>query len=94
LKQDTFLKEILEQPHALRSALKHWLEESVESRLRNRMGDWRPPLVILTGMGSSLNACYPSAVLLNDHGIPAFPIESAELLHYYPMLRSGRQPVG
>jgi glucosamine--fructose-6-phosphate aminotransferase (isomerizing) len=91
LKEDLFLKEILEQPHALRSVLKHWEDEAIQARLRERMGEWSPPLVIFTGMGSSLNACYPAAAFLNDHGRAAVVIESAELLHYYAALRTGKR---
>src|SRR5881409_447430 len=89
LKEDLFLKEISEQPHALRSVLRHWEGEAIQAMLRERLGEWRPPLAIFTGMGSSLNACYPAAAFLNDHGLAAVAIESAELLHYYLALRAG-----
>ncbi len=88
--EDLFLKEILEQPQALRTTVRHWLKGEVETRVRLKMGGWRPPLVIFTGMGSSLNACYPSTAFLNHNHLPAIVLESAELLHYYPAFRAGK----
>jgi glutamine---fructose-6-phosphate transaminase (isomerizing) len=40
------------------------------------------PLVVLTGMGSSLDACRAAAPILSDAGVPAVEVEAAELAHY------------
>lgn len=87
MKDDLFLTEILEQPQALRSSLAQARDAApLRSRLRET---WRRlRLVVFTGMGSSLDACYPACILLNERGLPAVAVETAELLHYYPALRS------
>jgi glutamine---fructose-6-phosphate transaminase (isomerizing) len=84
LKEDLFLKEILEQPQALRTTMKHWIESAVQARVREKLGKLPPSRVIFTGMGSSLNACLPACVYLNHQGVAATALESAELLYYYP----------
>ena len=38
--------------------------------------------VVLTGMGSSYDACYPAAAELAAGGIPALMVDTAELLHF------------
>ncbi len=43
--------------------------------------------IVLTGMGSSLHALYPLHLCLNNAGIVSTQIETAELLHEYPLLR-------
>src|SRR6266545_709059 len=86
LKEDLFLQEILEQPQALRTTMKHWSEGAEEARVREKLGKVRPPLVVFTGMGSSLNACLPACTYLNQRGIAAAALESAELLYYHPAL--------
>src|SRR5207249_2930935 len=66
--------------------MRHWIEDAVEARVREKLGKVRPPLVVFTGMGSSLNACLPACAYLNQQGIAAAALESAELLYYYPAL--------
>lgn len=86
-KADLFLAEILEQPQALRNSLARWSEEPpVGVRLQETWGRRAPRLVVFTGMGSSLDVCYPACVLLNERGVPALALETAELLHYYRSL--------
>jgi len=88
LKEDLFLKEILEQPQALRTTMKRWLQGAAEASVREKLGKRRPRLVVFTGMGSSLNACLPACAYLNQQGIAAVALESAELLYYYPALHA------
>ena len=84
---DLFLAEILEQPAALAATADYWLDAQLARRLRQL-----PPrpssLVVLTGMGSSLDACYPACVFLNRHRVRAVAVETAELLYYHPALLS------
>lgn len=46
--------------------------------------------VILTGMGGSFAALFPSLLKLIEHGIPAYAIESSELLYDYRALLTER----
>jgi glucosamine--fructose-6-phosphate aminotransferase (isomerizing) len=86
-KDDLFLTEILEQPQALRACLAQTLDlEPLHSRMREAWGGL-PRLVVFTGMGSSLDVCYPASILLSERGLPAVAMETAELLHYFPSLR-------
>ena len=86
-KTDTFLTEILEQPQALRACRAQEFElAALRDRMREAWGGL-PRLVVFTGMGSSLDVCYPACILLNERGLPAVVVETAELLHYYPALR-------
>lgn len=82
--RDLFLDEILEQPAALVGALRYWRAGAdLRARLAALASDASGP-VVLTGMGSSLDACYPASVFLNRRGRAAFPVETSELLHYFP----------
>src|SRR5947207_2210058 len=84
----TLLKEIHDQPEALRRTvetvgasvdlLRPWAERLQEGKIRR---------VVMTGMGSSCFAVYPALAYLVEHGIQAIGIETSELLHYYlPLL--------
>jgi glutamine---fructose-6-phosphate transaminase (isomerizing) len=75
--------DISEQPRLLASALQtHMspgspLEEAVRAIARAR-----PRRIVLSGMGSSLFACYPAFLRLFDAGFAVTWIELAELLHW------------
>ena len=85
---DLFLAEILEQPEALSRTLRCWLAQDFESRLAKVLPKTKVPLVVMTGMGSSLDACYPACAFLNRHGLRTVAVESGELLSSYPALCS------
>ncbi len=80
---NTFLREIYEQPAALRRMLDHYVGQNDADLLTAR--DWlrdrcRP--VVFTGMGTALYVCHAAASLLNRHGYTSFVWDTSELLHY------------
>jgi len=78
---DPFLAEIAGQPDALRRAAAA-LEESgptlaaLERAVANAGG------VVLTGMGSSYDACFPAVNELASRGVSALHVDTAELVHF------------
>ena len=68
-----FLKEILEQPKAVRETAAALLSPPVTAGGRE---------VVITGMGSSCFIGSSLALLLEGRGVPAFCINAGELLHY------------
>ena len=86
-----FLKEILSQPQILRGVVDRYLEdEALLQPVIGLLAQDRYDLILLTGMGTSLFALYPTCIYLNEHGVPAVMLETSELLHYYQGLISDR----
>jgi glucosamine--fructose-6-phosphate aminotransferase (isomerizing) len=78
---DIFMAEIAGQPDAIRRAAAAAEEQAGRTaRLRQELG--RRGRVVLTGMGSSYDACYPAATLLASAGVMATMVDAAELLHF------------
>jgi glucosamine--fructose-6-phosphate aminotransferase (isomerizing) len=78
---DIFIAEIAGQPDAIRRAGAAAADQAGElARLRAELG--RRPQIVLTGMGSSYDACYPAATSLAERGVLATMVDAAELLHY------------
>src|SRR5579871_252123 len=78
---DIFMAEIAGQPDAIRRAAAAAEEQAGRIvRLRQELG--RRGRVVLTGMGSSYDACYPAATLLASAGVMATMVDAAELLHF------------
>ena len=78
---DLFLSEIREQPQAMRDAAAGLAGQRESLARLAEMAAARPPL-ILTGMGSSFDACLCTASALARHGLLSTSINSAELLHF------------
>jgi len=78
------MEEIIQQPAVLAGVRKYYASPGAISfkGLRNLVNRW-PPLVIFTGMGSSLFASYPAQAYLTSLGIRALTWETAELLHHH-----------
>ncbi len=78
---DPFLTEISAQPDAMRRAAAALMDrrESLE-RLREAGASART--LILSGMGSSYDACYPAVNDLAGRGVPALLVDTAELHHF------------
>jgi glucosamine--fructose-6-phosphate aminotransferase (isomerizing) len=77
---DPFIAEIAGQPGALRRAAsglqdQHSVLEELAALTARRA-------VVLTGMGSSYDACYPAAADLAAAGVLAVMVDTAELLHF------------
>jgi len=78
------MQEIAEQPSALADLRKFYSSPGAISykALRKLVSKW-PPVVVFTGMGSSLFAAYPAQAFLNALGFRALVWETAELLHHH-----------
>lgn len=76
------MEEILQQPSALAGVRKYYSSPGAIPSLR-KLGKRQLPIVIFTGMGSSLYAAYPAQAYLTAHGIRALTWETAELLHHH-----------
>ena len=74
-----YVANILGQPQALRSALEHFEREPF-ARLGARIQGGEFDRIILTGMGASLYVSYPAWLLLAQAGLPAWWVETGELL--------------
>ncbi len=78
--QVSFMDEISQQPDALRRFTEQaFAEKDIEESLNELLQDRQNPHVILTGMGSSLFACYVTARFLQNRGYQAISMESFEL---------------
>jgi len=78
---DPFLAEIAGQPDALRRAAAALNEalptlEAVSAEIAKAGG------VVLTGMGSSYDACFPAVNELATRGVLALHVDTAELVHF------------
>lgn len=76
----SFWDEISQQPAALRRFVEHaFAEENLQRSLERLVQEHANPYIILTGMGSSLFACYVTMKFLQNRGYRACTIESFEL---------------
>src|SRR5512141_1361238 len=71
-----YINDILSQPSALRHALDNYSTTLLE---KIKLSDF--DRVIISGMGSSYNAAYPSLIQLSAQATPVQLINAAELLH-------------
>src|ERR1051326_905710 len=80
----TMLEEVLQQPAVLADVRKYYSSPGAIplNSLRKLVRKW-PPVVVFTGMGSSLFAAYPAQAYLTSLGIRALVWETAELLHHH-----------
>jgi len=84
---DRYLEEIRGQPAAIRRAAAALERQAGALRQVAALADRRP--IILTGMGSSHDACLAAAAALGAAGVLATPIGAAELVHVRPRLLAG-----
>ena len=84
---DRYLEEIRGQPAAIRRAVAALERQAGALRQVAALADRRP--IILTGMGSSHDACLAAAAALGAVGILATPIGAAELVHVRRRLLAG-----
>lgn len=91
--QGTYLKDILDQPQALRDTIEALIVvpelESVGERLRSGHLD----RVVLTGMGGSYQILHPLHLRLTSCGFDSIMIETSELIHSVPQLLNERNVV-
>ena len=77
---DPFIAEIAGQPGALRRAAAGLHDQRSVLEEMTSLTDRRT--VVLTGMGSSYDACYPAVADLAAAGVAAVMVDTAELLHF------------
>jgi len=83
---DPFIAEIAGQPEALRRAGSGAIEQT--EALEAAAAPARRGRIVLSGMGSSYDACYPAVTALAAAGVAAVMLDAAELLHFrLPILR-------
>lgn len=81
LENNSYVRDILSQPGALQNALQRFDPAPLQPlAARLRAGGFGR--IILTGMGASFYAAYPLWLRLVQAGLPAFWVDTAELLHY------------
>jgi glucosamine--fructose-6-phosphate aminotransferase (isomerizing) len=86
---DPYLDEIRAQPAAMRRAADAVLDQRASFELAAVAARERPRFV-LTGMGSSHDACYPAVEYLAGRGVVALHANAAEILHFrLPLLTAG-----
>lgn len=80
----SFIREISEQPLAMRDLLREFGEtyRDETKKLRTFLTDHRIGQILFSGMGSSLYASYIPCNYLNRRGIKAYATESNELMHF------------
>lgn len=77
-----YISDILAQPDALRRAVNKFSPEALVG-IRQRLEEGEFDRIIVTGMGSSRNACYPAYLQLAALPVPVLFVNAAELLHYF-----------
>ncbi|MGH9470078.1 MAG: SIS domain-containing protein [Terriglobia bacterium] len=78
------MEEIMQQPAVLAGVRKYYSSPgAIPERGLQGLVRRRSPVVIFTGMGSSLFAAYPAQAYLTALGIRALTWETAELLHHH-----------
>jgi len=83
---DPFIAEIAGQPEALRRAGSGAIEQT--DALEAAGAPAPRGRIVLSGMGSSYDACYPAVTSLAVGGVAAVMLDAAELLHFrLPILR-------
>lgn len=85
-----YLRDILDEPAALRDTLAALTDLRALRHFANRLigGDLRR--VVLTGMGSSYHALHPLALTLVARGFATQIVETSELVYHWPALLEPR----
>ena len=89
---DRFLTEILDQPGAMRAAAVGLGGQLGQLDELHRLGR-RATGIVLTGMGSSYDACLAAASVLARRGVMATPVNTAELLYFRMRALTASTPV-
>jgi glutamine---fructose-6-phosphate transaminase (isomerizing) len=77
-----YLRDILDQPAALRNTLAHLNPLRNLSRLAGKLNRGQFQRIVLTGMGSSFHVLHPLNLALVAAGFTAILIETSELIYY------------
>jgi glucosamine--fructose-6-phosphate aminotransferase (isomerizing) len=84
-----YIEDLLAQPSALRDLLRKYPRSALEN-LHQDLKSGKFDRIIVTGMGSSLNAAYPAVIQLCDQPVPVQYVNAAELLHFMDKMVSSR----
>jgi glucosamine--fructose-6-phosphate aminotransferase (isomerizing) len=79
--EGAYVRDLLEQPDALRRTLTSPLPGGLFG-IATQLAGPQPPFMVLTGMGSSFHALNPLAIRLAEQGIRTVMIETSELIYY------------
>jgi len=82
---NNFLKEIYEQPKALKDTLNYYINGEGQASLEKISGileEGNFDHVLFTGMGSSYFAPHTACCMLSNDGIASYTVNTSELLHY------------
>lgn len=82
----SYLSDIFQQPQVLRSLVQTYQAAPPWEQLDRILAERQYPKLVLTGMGGSYYALYPTWLALNQAGVPTIQIQAAELVHYAPAL--------
>lgn len=78
------MEEIAQQPAVLAGVRKYYASPgAIPAKMLRKLVGHRPPVVVFTGMGSSMFAAYAAQAFLTALGIRAIVWETAELLHHH-----------
>jgi glutamine---fructose-6-phosphate transaminase (isomerizing) len=84
--QGQYLKDILEQPQAIRATWQALRGATVFDDVKRLLSQRKFERLVLTGMGSSYFGLHPLALETAEHGWSPMLLETSELVHYYPHL--------
>ena len=82
-----YIKDILNQPGVLAQSIPQY-DVSMLKTVQQDLANGKIDRIIITGMGASLYAGYSAWLILVQHGLPAFIVDAAEILHYTPQIIS------
>jgi glutamine---fructose-6-phosphate transaminase (isomerizing) len=77
-----YLRDLLDQPHALENTLANLDRPKELLNLARRLNQKKFQRIVLTGMGSSFHALHPLNLQLISHGFTPVVVETSELIHY------------
>jgi glutamine---fructose-6-phosphate transaminase (isomerizing) len=80
-----FIKDILNQSEVLSHSIPQY-DFSPLKTLQGEIASGKIDRIIITGMGASLYGGYAAWLTLVQHGLPAYIIDAAEILHYTPQI--------
>ena len=84
-----FIESILSQPEVLTRSIPQY-DVSPLKAFREELAAGKIERIVITGMGASLYAGHAAWLILVQHGLPAYLVDAAELLHFTPQLITPR----
>ena len=81
MEKNVFVEDILSQPDALREGVNRYDPQALTALVQD-LDDGRFDRIIITGMGASDYGLIPAWLRLVENGLPAWRVETSELLYY------------